>query len=61
MLADYNAAFTARAKQYRAQAQNLREQAETANIAMLRHELLLMAEEREELADSIEGLRFRDD
>jgi hypothetical protein len=30
-------------------------------IAMLRHELLQMAEEREDLGDGIDGLRFRDD
>ena len=60
-LAEYNAAFTARAELYRAEAKCLRELAETASIPMLRHELLEMAEDRESLADSIEGLRFRDD
>lgn len=60
-LADYNAAFTARAEQYRAQAKVLREQAEMANIALLQYYLLQIAEEQEDLADSIEGLRFRDD
>lgn len=59
--ADYNAAFTARADQCRAEAKLLREQAETVRIAMLRHELLQIAEERESLADSIDGLRLRDD
>lgn len=60
-LDDYNAAFTGRAEQYRTQARILREQAETVPVAMLRHELLQMAEEREDLADSIDGLHFRDD
>lgn len=60
-LAEYNTAFTARAELYRAQAKILREQAETEPIALLRHELLEMAEDREDLADSIEGLRFGDD
>jgi len=60
-LAHYNAAFTARAEQYRAQARIFREQAATVSIAMLRHGLVQLAEEREDLADSIEGLRFRDD
>lgn len=60
-LADYNAAFTARAEQYRGQAKVLREQAAVVCIAIPRHELLEMAEDLEDLADSIEGLRFRDD
>jgi hypothetical protein len=60
-LADYNAAFRARAAKYRAHARVLREQAETVCIAMLRHELLQMAEDYEDLAESIEGLGFRDD
>lgn len=59
-LADYNAAFTFRAEHYRAQAKILREQAETTNIAMLRSALVQIAEEREDLANSIEGLRLLD-
>jgi hypothetical protein len=60
-LADYNTVFAARAEQYRTQAKVFREQAETVPIAMLRHELLQLADECEDLADSIEGLRFSDD
>ena len=71
-LADYNAALTARAEQYRAQAKILREQAEAVPIApqprqllpnhrLRRHEFLEMARDLEDLADSIQGLRFRDD
>ena len=60
-LADYNASFTARAEEHRAKARVLREQAEAEKIALLRHDLLEMAEDLEDLADSIEELRFRDD
>jgi hypothetical protein len=60
-LADYNAAFTARADRHRARTKVLRELAGMASIVMVRRELLQMAEERESLAESIEGLRFRDD
>lgn len=61
IFADYNAGFTARAEHRRAQAKALRKLAGTASIAWVRYELLQIAEERESLASSIEGLRFRDD
>lgn len=59
-MADYNAALTSRAEHYRAQAKILREQAETTNATMLRSALLQIAEQPEDLTDSIEGLQFRD-
>lgn len=60
-LTDHNAEFRARAEQYRAQAKVLRKEAEAAPIVERRHELLETAEGYESLAESIEGLRFRDD
>jgi hypothetical protein len=55
---DYVTAFKSRAEQYRERAKLIRSEAESVS-AVLRYDLLEIAQEYELLADSIEGLRFR--